>query len=87
MTSLNSVKKLRAVLVSIILFSGLFIHITAFAEAALIPLGSFWPGHPDGGGVALGLSDDGKIAIGRSVVQATEDDIPKPMGCRLLKIG
>jgi len=51
------------------------IHISAFADAALVPLGSFWPGNPDGGGVAMGLSDDGTIATGRSVKQSTQDDV------------
>ena len=75
MTSPISAKNLKPFLGSIILLSGLFIHITAFAEAALIPLGSLWPGSPDGGGVALGLSDDGAIAVGWSTAKSIEDDV------------
>ncbi len=65
----------KAFLSIMMLLAGLFIHTTTFAEAAIIHLGSLWPGSSDGGGYALGLSDDGTVAIGRSTKQSTEDSV------------
>ncbi len=67
--------KLRAALNITIFMVSFCIQVPAFADAALLPLGSFWPDSSDGGGVAMGLSDDGTIATGRSVKQSTQDDV------------
>lgn len=75
MTCLSMGIKLRVFLSCTVLMVSFFIHISAFAAAALVPLGSFWPNSPDGGGVALGLSDDGTVAVGWSVKQTTTDDV------------